>query len=94
MTQNIISSHSSLGVSKVAARMTIVLAATFLDILFVLHFLEPAFDPSWRMISEYELGRYGWMMTLTFFCWGGSVLALLATLWSSLQTLRGMIARW
>jgi hypothetical protein len=46
------------------------------------------------MISEYEIGRYGWMMSLAFFSWGVSVLALLATLWSSLQTISGKIARW
>jgi hypothetical protein len=71
-----------------------VLAATFLALLFLLHFLEPEFDPSWRVISEYELGRYGWMMTLAFFCWGGSVLALLVALWNSLRTTGGKIGRW
>jgi hypothetical protein len=46
------------------------------------------------MISEYEIGRYGWLMTLAFFCWGGSVLALLTALWPSLRTIPGMIGRW
>jgi len=93
MTQNTVLSYSSLGVSKIAARMVIVFSATFLAILFLLHFLEPEFDPSWRMISEYALGRYGWMMTLAFFCWGGSVLALLVALWPYLRTIGGMIGR-
>ena len=58
------------------ARLAIVLSSIFLVILFLLHFLEPEFNPLWRMISEYELGSYGWMMSLAFFCWGGSMLAL------------------
>jgi hypothetical protein len=94
MIQNTVISHPSLGVSKLAARLAIVLSATFLTILFLLHFLEPEFDPSWRMISEYELGRYGWMMTLAFFCWGGCVLALLVALWPTLRTMGGRIGQW
>jgi hypothetical protein len=46
------------------------------------------------MISEYEIGRFGWMMRLAFFCWGASVLALLATIWPSLQSTSGTISRW
>jgi hypothetical protein len=43
------------------------------------------------MISEYEIGRYGWMMRLAFFCWGSSVLSLLVALWGSLRTIGGKI---
>jgi hypothetical membrane protein len=32
-----------------------------------LHILEPGFDPRFRFISEYALGRYGWLTTTTFF---------------------------
>jgi hypothetical protein len=94
MTEDTSLSPSSSGVSKTAARTAVVLAGIFLAILFLLHFLEPEFDPSWRMISEYEIGRYGWMMRLAFFCWGGSVLALLVALWHSLRTTGGKIGRW
>lgn len=94
MTQKTVLSHSSLSVSRIAARVAVVLSATFLAILFLLHFLEPEFDPSWRIISEYEIGRHGWMMTLAFFCWGGSVLALLVALWPSSRTIGGMLGRW
>ncbi len=76
-----------------SAIISIVFAASFLAILFVLHFLKPEFDPSWRMISEYEIGRFGWMMRLAFFCWGASVLALLVSLWPSLTTAGGVISR-
>jgi hypothetical protein len=75
----------------IAARMSVVFSATFITILILLHFLKPELDPSWRMISEYEIGRYGWMMRLAFFCWGSSVLSLLVALWGSLRTLGGKI---
>ena len=37
---------------------TIVFAAMFLALLILLHVLKPEFDPTWRMISEYEIGRF------------------------------------
>jgi NAD/NADP transhydrogenase beta subunit len=75
------------------ALLSIVLAAVFLAILILLHFLKPELDPSWRMISEYEIGRFGWLMRLAFFGWGASLLALLICLWPSLQLTSGMISR-
>jgi len=76
MTQDTASSPSTSSRSRALARVAVALSVTFLALLALLHFLEPEFDPSWRMISEYELGRYGWLMTIAFFAWGGSVLIL------------------
>jgi len=78
----------------VSAYTTIVFAAIFLSLLFLLHFLKRELDPSWRMISEYEIGRFGWMMRLAFFCWGASVLALLIAIWPFLLPISGTISRW
>ncbi len=74
--------------------ISIIFAAVFLAILFLLHFLKRELDPTWRMISEYEIGRFGWMMRLAFFCWGASVLALLITISPSLLPISGTISRW
>jgi hypothetical protein len=95
MIQNTVLSQRqpSVGVTKIASRVTVGLSTLFLAILFLLHFLEPEFDPSWRMISEYALGRYGWLMTLAFFLWSGSVLALLVALGPSLNSIGGKIGR-
>jgi hypothetical protein len=79
--------------NMLSAYATIVFAAIFMAILILLHFLKREFDPTWRMISEYEIGRFGWMMRLAFFLWGASVLALLITIWPSLQSFSGMISR-
>lgn len=75
------------------ATLSIIFSALFLGILFSLHFLKRELDPSWRMISEYEIGRFGWLMRIAFFCWGASVLALLIALWPHLQPLAGSISR-
>ena len=41
------------------ARTALATVALFLFLLATLHFIEPEFDPSKRLISEYELGRHG-----------------------------------
>ena len=78
----------------VSAYATIVFAAIFLAILALLHLLKRELNPVWRMISEYEIGRFGWMMRLAFFCWGASVLSLLITIWPSLTSFGGTVGRW
>lgn len=35
-------------------------------ILVVLHLIEPEYDPTWRMVSEYSNGQYGFVMRLGF----------------------------
>ncbi len=87
-------SRPSAAILRIAARLALGLVAGFFILLITLHFLEPEFDPSWHWISEYELGRYGWMMSLAFFLWGGGALALLVTIWHSLHTMSGHIGRW
>jgi protein-S-isoprenylcysteine O-methyltransferase Ste14 len=66
----------------------------FLLLLLTLHFLEPEFDPSTRLISEYELGRYGWIMSLAFFSLAVAVGGMLLSTWSLPTTRAGLIGRW
>jgi hypothetical protein len=42
--------------------ISIVFASILLATLFLLHFLKPELDPVWRMISENEFGRFGWLI--------------------------------
>ena len=74
--------------------LSIVFASVFIIILTLLHFLKRELNPSWRMISEYEIGRFGWLMRSAFFFWGASVLALLISIWPSLQPISGTISGW
>lgn len=73
--------------------LTILFSTAFLIILSVLHLLKPEFDPSWRMISEYEIGAYGWMMRLAFFCWGISTFSLVFAIWPACTTGSGKVGR-
>ena len=80
--------------TQISSRIAISLVIAFLSLLILLHFLEPEFDPSWSMISEYELGKYGILMSLAFFCWGGGFLSLLISIWNSLNSIGGQIGKW
>jgi Protein of unknown function (DUF998) len=53
----------------VRARLSLGLVATFLGLLAVLHCLEPEFN-SGHLISEYQLGSHGWLMSLGFCSFG------------------------
>jgi hypothetical protein len=85
--------HHDRAVRPTAAYSSLAFVAAFLLLLIVLYFLEPEFNPP-HLISEYELGRFGWLMSLAFFCLGMGSLCLLGALWSDLQTKGGRIGRW
>jgi hypothetical protein len=76
------------------AYAAILFAVGFAFLLVLLHFLKPELNPVWRMISEYEIGRHGWLMQIAFFCWGASLLSLLVVLWPYLGSAAGSISRW
>jgi Protein of unknown function (DUF998) len=76
------------------ARLTIGFAISFVLILAALHFLEPQFNLGGHLISEYELGPYGWLMSVAFFGLAGASLLLYFFLKDGLQTLAGRIGRW
>ncbi|MBB6670732.1 DUF998 domain-containing protein [Cohnella nanjingensis] len=88
------STNNSKGVSSFsrrAARVSFIVTLAFVVILFALHALEPEFAPSWRMISEYELGDYGWVMQLAFFCLGLGCLSLIAAIEPSIRSIGGYV---
>jgi Protein of unknown function (DUF998) len=63
-------------VSTVAAVYSLGATALAVGLVVLLHFLEPEFDPSWRMLSEYSLGRYGVLMRAAFLAGGTGVIAV------------------
>jgi hypothetical protein len=71
--------------SRITGYFSLVSVAAFLVLLIVLHFLEPEFNPP-RLISEYQLGHFGYLMSLAFFCLGAGSLFLARTLWIDLRT--------
>lgn len=78
-------------ISPAAARISLVSGATFVVLLAALHFIKPDLDPSWRPISEYALGKYGWIMTVAFLAWGLSAISLFVAIRSQVQMLTGRI---
>lgn len=75
----------------IAARASVVAGITSLVSLAALHVLSPEFDPSWRMVSEYALGRYGWVLTLMFVTQAFGSIALFFTLKNQVRTPGGKI---
>jgi len=63
-------------ISFSAARLCMGMAAAFVVLLAVLHLIRTDLDPSWRFISEYEIGNFGWLMRLAFFSLAASYAAL------------------
>jgi hypothetical protein len=74
-----------------AARLSFAAAATFLVLLVALHYLKPGLDPSWRMVSEYEIGCYGWVMVVAFLSLASSCVALIAAIKPQIRTTGGRI---
>ncbi len=74
-----------------AARLAIAAAVAVLLLLSSLHVLSPEFDPSWRTVSEYATGRYGWVLSLMFVSWALSSWALAFAIWPQVKTIAGRI---
>src|SRR5262245_66671200 len=52
-------------IPRIAARLSLGLSVTFLALLTMLHVFEPEYN-SGHLISEYQLGDYGFLMSLAF----------------------------
>ena len=77
--------------SLVAARLSFAVAAAFLILLAALHVIKPELDPSWNMISQYEIGRSGWIMQMAFLCIALSCVSLDVAIWLQVRTIGGWI---
>jgi len=74
-----------------AARVSIVSGVLFVLLLGSLHLLEPEFNPSWRFLSEYELGKFGWLMRLAFLALATSLASAGLAILSQARTAVGYI---
>lgn len=82
---------SPIAASPTAARLSFAATTAFLALLAALHLIKPGLDPSWRMVSEYEVGRHGWVMQLAFLCLASGCVALFAAIRSQVRTTSGRI---
>jgi len=90
--ETIINQTQGAGWFAPAAYVAILATAVSGAALLLLHLVSPEFAPSWRMVSEYANGRYGWLLTLVFAAWALSSFALIAALWPLRETTLGTIS--
>jgi hypothetical protein len=83
--------NKSAAISKTAARLAMGAIVSYQILLIVLIFLRPDLDPSWHTISEWAIGRYGWLMSGAFLISAASYGALFVMLRSQLQGTMGRI---
>jgi hypothetical protein len=77
--------------SLTAAKLSFAAAGVFLTLLVALHFIKSDFNPWWNMISQYEVGRYGWIMQAAFLCIALSCIGLAVSVRSQARTIGGRI---
>lgn len=76
--------------TRSAGRLATALSLISLAIVVLLHVLEPEYEPTWRLLSEYAVGAYGWLMGVAFLALALACLALLVSLRNEA---RGITAR-
>lgn len=77
--------------SILAARMAIASAALALAALAALHMLKRDIHPARTMISQYALGRHGWMMALCFAAFAAGSASVFVALVRHVHSLVGTI---
>jgi hypothetical membrane protein len=89
--QKVVLNSDTSKISVPAARLAIAASVAVLLFLASLHILSPEFDPSWRVVSEYANGQYGWVLSLMFLSGAVSAWALAFAIWSQVRTRGGKI---
>jgi len=78
-------------VSLTAARLSIAAVIAYQAILIALIFIRPDLDPSWHTISEWAIGRFGWIMVLAFLVSALSYGSLFVAIRSQIRGAWGMV---
>src|SRR5215203_7027010 len=91
MSEDVVEAKPVMAISRTAALLAFAGAFTFAVLLVALHFIKPELDPSWHFISEYAIGRYGWMMVLAFLSLALGYVGLFVAIRSQLRTIIGRI---
>lgn len=72
--------------NAIASYITLSSVIYYASAIVLLHVLRTDFDPKYRYLSEYARGRYGILMTSTFFALSAGSLALSFGLWRSVSS--------
>jgi hypothetical membrane protein len=78
-------------ISLTAARLSTAAVITYQVLLITLIFIRPDLDPSWHTISEWAIGRHGWIMVLAFLISAVSYGSLFVAIKSQIQGMLGKI---
>jgi hypothetical protein len=78
-------------ISKAASCTAFCSAGSAALCIVILHALKPDIDPSWRFLSEYSVGRHGWIMQLAFLLMGLSFGSLVVALRKEVQSVSGIV---
>ena len=78
-------------ISLTAAWLSIAAVITYQVTLIALIFIRPDLDPSWHTISEWAIGRYGWIMSLAFLVSAVSYGSLFIAIKSQIQCIWGKV---
>jgi Protein of unknown function (DUF998) len=71
---------------SIFANGTIAFGAISILCILILHFVSNEFKPNFRMVSEYALGKYKWLLTIFFLCWGLCSISSGFMLWNVVTT--------
>ena len=91
MAIGVLAQRSRSDLRVLCAKVAIATGVATPVLLASLRFLSPGFDPSFRMMSEYALGQYQWVLTLTFLSWGISSWTLALAIGSQVTGRAGRI---
>src|SRR5688572_16316916 len=91
MPKQLIVTNPPSALQVTSARIALAFALLYSLLLLSLHFIKPELDFRWRFISEYALGKYGWIMTLTFVSIAISLLATVFAVRPHVKTWVGYI---
>lgn len=78
-------------VERGAATVSAAAAVGFALLLGTLHLVQPELDPTWRFVSEYALGRAGWLMNLAFIALSVALLGAVVALARQVRTRPGRV---
>jgi hypothetical protein len=93
-TNQLISVSNPPQIAEPAGWLAILATITAILLLGTLHVLSPEFSPSWRMVSEYAFGHYGWVLSLMFVSWAIGSWALVVVIRSQVHTNAGKLGLW
>lgn len=76
-------------ISPTAAWLSIAAVIAYQILLIALIFVRPDLDPSWHTISEFAIGRHGWIMSMAFLISAFSYGFLFVTIKSQMPSVWG-----